>query len=474
MGDPVSLQQNGYNRVGVIDGFTVIMRNRESKEKALDITYHVTSLTFFEDMFSPALHGEMVIFDAIDLLNGIHLPTGDDLSFPIVGEETISVQFGVTGVKTQVNLEFDIYSISDITPSPQNKYRSYILKFCSREHTMDAYTLVQHPFNTQISNAANVIFTKYLSTPISQTYQYQKKLPPKNLVTQATMGVQQLIIPRLSPFESMKFLTKRALAEKTNISGTYLFFESKKQFNFCDIEYCIQQGITKQAKDANTFHYYYGSAIQDNVVQFSKKQFKIITSLVQKSKFDTIEKLKEGVFESDLLLFDSVNQEAKTYHYSLSEEESKYVTLDKYLENSNYFVMKELPGKYTKKFFVAKDVTIPDTYIEKIIPERTSYMMRLAQNMFTIETVGDPTVDVGDVINIEYPTVYTDTSTTSGQAPLFKPDKYLSGNFLVVTIKHKLTLQTYYTTMDVYKIGYAAPVGNNPVSPSIVPSPNAK
>jgi hypothetical protein len=71
--------------------------------------------------------------------------------------------------------------------------------------------------------------------------------------------------------------------------------------------------------------------------------------------------------------------------------------------------------------------------------------------MYTADTYGDTAIAAGDLIYLELPEVQGSTSTIGA-------DKYLSGYFLVTTIHHKLTSDSYYTTFDMFKNGFSEPV----------------
>jgi len=103
-------------------------------------------------------------------------------------------------------------------------------------------------------------------------------------------------------------------------------------------------------------------------------------------------------------------------------------------------------------FFIPKDSTQPETYLDEVYAHRASYMTRFAQNMFTAEVYGDPNIKAGDVILIDLPEIIGTTG------PTVNKDKYLSGYFMVTTIHHKLTPDNYLCTYDLFKNGFSTQV----------------
>lgn len=94
---------------------------------------------------------------------------------------------------------------------------------------------------------------------------------------------------------------------------------------------------------------------------------------------------------------------------------------------------------------------IQDTYLDTIYPNRGSYFGRMAQDVFTIMTYGDAGIKAGDVIILDLPEGRPQDLNKSMANP------WLSGFFLVATVKHIITQSSYITIMDIYKNSYAAP-----------------
>jgi hypothetical protein len=472
--------QNQYGGLGALKAFQVVLKNVDSSI-AIDITSQVLNFSIYEDIFSPTLYGDVTIKDATNLLNG-EPQLGNTIGFPIVGEEYIEVVYSIAG-QDDVFRRFAVYAIKNISFDANLKVRNYILQFCSEEHLIDATTLVQKSYISPISDMVKDILVNYLRVDDSVPNGKNKKI----YRIQPTKGQQQIVVPRLSPLETLNLFARRSIAEKLFESGTYLFFENKNGFNFCDIEYLIQDGRQNRTKSVSTYTYYHQNprAGEEKTTSYTSNEtpanaYKTVMNLTQKHKFDTIEKIKRGYFESEALVYDLANRQVSPTLYKFLDNYDKFNALGNpkeginavYPENSLDFIRNvtqepssqpkkfgifnftkdaPAPGKHTKVFFVPKDSTKPDTYLETIYVNRASYMSRLAQNMYTADTYGDTAIAAGDLIYLELPEVQGSTSTIGA-------DKYLSGYFLVTTIHHKFTPDSYHTTFDMFKNGFSEPV----------------
>jgi hypothetical protein len=454
------------------------------RSKALDISNLVGEINITEDIFSTTLSGTVEILDSVNLLGGVP-------GFPIVGEEFIELSYTVSWEPEPVTifLRFLVYGITNIERSNNSTSKTYILNICSEEHLIDATTKVAKGYTDLHSNIAKNIFSDYLLLD-KENIPYRGKRIKKFNVPHNSRGIQNVCIPYLSPFQSIEFLARRSISELSN-SGAYLFFENFKGYNFCDIEYLIKTGVAKahSSKDngknyLDDFTYYFENPVI--TTSNANRAQKTIISMVQKNMFDTIEKLKHGMFESRVHIYDYINkrilltsfdfldsgqnktgQKTNNSTVVLGNQEN---SMKSYPENSLEFIKtftsnENKPSTYKKYFYIPKDYSINDTYLDLVYKNRASYFTRLAQNMYTIVTTGNPNLNAGDVILALIP---SGDGVNVGKEVL---DKYMTGYYLVCSINHKITSFAYATTMDIYKNAYGYPVEQNQESP-IIPENN--
>lgn len=483
-----SVQPGKYGGLGAIEKLKVVLKNVDGTS-SIDITSLVLNLSIYEDIFSPTIYGDVSIKDSVNLLNG-EQQDSNAFAFPLVGEEYIEMAYNVTGEET-VFRRFAVYAIKNIQHDANLKVRNYVLHFCSEEHLLDATTLVQRSWkDKQISDMVKDVLVDYLK--VNEVLPNGKK--KKIYRIQPTRGQQQIVVPRLTPFETLNLFARRSIAEKLFTSGTYLFFENKDGFHFCDIEFLIQDGRQKRTKNIDVYTYkYHKSNFGEDGGPNSPNAYKTIIDFKQKHRFDTIEKLKRGYFENEAIVLNLTNRQYESTKFQFIDKYKDFNALGNpnvdgknlvYPENSFDFIAtvtqdppitpkmfgifslksKESPGRHTKTFFIPKDGTKDDTFLEEIYKNRSSYMTRLAQNMYTVDVYGDTAITAGDVITIDLPEIH-------GMTRPNETDKFLSGYFLITSIHHKITSDSYHCTFDLFKNGYSSPVRT--VETSVEPLPAA-
>jgi len=453
-----------YEQLGYLKNITVKLLNVD-KTKVIDITLQMLNMEIYEDIFSNTLYGLINVDDSIGLMNGIPGGSQTNIHFPIVGEEFLDITYEIVG-RPAVKLLFSVYNIEEIINSDNFKNRKYKLKFASSEHIDDAKTLIQKSYKSPLSDMAKDIFTTFLKTK-------------KTLDIEDTQGQQQIIIPRLSPFEALNFLAKRSLSNNDKKkSASYVCFENTAGFHFCDIETLIQNGFKqkdaaeKTKDDKNLYTYIIKNP---NIAESQADAFKTVITFKIKNRFDTVEKLKRGYFESDTIVYDFINHQITPTRFKFKDTANSTLSVAPYPENSSDFIDKSTSTAnndvYVKKFMVAKDLSTgtPDTFLENIYANKAAYMTRLNQNMTTIETYGDPKIKAGDVVTVRYPEI-VGTTLKKGDSN----DKYLNGEFLIGTIQHRFTPRAYVTSMDLYKNGYNEKVVQSETNKGIFGSDSAQ
>lgn len=513
---------DNQKQLGLLSEYSVYLLNADGT-RSIGITRLITQMTITEDIFKNTLYGSVRIKDAVNLLGGklgknnVSV-VNNSKGFPIVGEEFLEIVYTNSFNDKNVKLRFAVYSISDIIYSKNNTVKEYTLNFCSEEHLIDATTLVMKKYSKQnsdnikdlcrdflnlddgtsvVTNIQNAVGMNtagslgYPSTGDKAQFKSKKKL----VTVQPTAGVQDVVIPRLSPLQAAEFLARRSMGDDEKFqSGTFLFFENFEGFHFCDLEYLILKGVQKAAQDEVPYTYFYENPLirDPNKPLPPEREFKTVHRIDHMHYFDTVEKLKMGMFESEVITYDFINGNHNPNRFRFLNNENMNnrdgIALGNFKnqhfpENSTSFMNKvvtkdDTDMKFSRKFLIPKDLSDPtrDTYLDIIYPNRASYFTRLAQDVFTIHTYGDPTIRAGDVILLNVP-------DGDGNDPTAL-NPYLSGFYLVGTIRHIYTQTTYQTIMDIYKNAFGAPlettdeaVENKPDAavndgPKVTPPPN--
>jgi len=390
----------------------------------LGIRNQVREIVIYESIFSNFLHGSLVIQDAIGLMS----------KYPIVGEELLSIEFGLQDDSIRkIRGQFLIFSVEEIDRSSDNKSQAYILKFCSVEKLQD----VVQPMNA---------YNNTIDSIVRRIVQYNLQ-SNKAVNTERTLGVQEIAFPSSVPSKSIDFLSRRAISS-LNRSSSFLFFERLNEgFVFKTVEQLIRESSTRDE------YFLY----PERTIEARARDFFTVQDFYFDSRFNTLDKLVNGLVDSELLQYDLVTkkQTSTTFKYRDVFREMTHVdsrvpgklNTDGYLslleDNSSLDATK---NEYT---YIVDDSSRPKTFLEKSYGHRKVFFNSLQQVQGTIAVPGLPDRKAGDVITLKIPPMEGDTDTAVDQ------DNFVSGDFLVTNIKHTiLNNQKYSMTLDLTKDCY--------------------
>ena len=235
-------------------------------EKIVDLSSAWTEINLFEDIYSPAVSGDVTLVTSGGFVEGI----------PIIGEETLEIHMSVAGVNPKGTPKpgkssFDDPVTKSVEPMIIGKYRiykndppqplakvdgvfSYKFYFVSEEMITNMKIKVQKAYPTTMSFGAAY---PQMSSPsssdeitidqITRSLFYDcfigAKKPAnqnptrKNFLVEPTTGTVSYVIPNWTPFQALNFLAGRAVSVNYRTSGSnFVFYETLRGYRFVSIE----------------------------------------------------------------------------------------------------------------------------------------------------------------------------------------------------------------------------------------------
>ena len=363
------------------------------------------SLTIYESIDKPFMQCDIVLLDAINLLE----------SLPIVGEETIELSFQTQGVNIPTTLKFNVFQLGGIENSSQNKAQLYTLRCVSSERILNNVNVVQKGYTETIDTIVFDIILNYLKTN-------------KNITTEPTKGVQSLVIPYLAPMEAIDFVRRRAVSTKYPTSN-FLFFENKNGFYFRTFEGLVEENTQKIGNKVFT----YSPTI--NTKQYTGQEYRNILNVSSSTRFDSNDKLQSGSLNNLAKAFDLVTLSVSDTSFKFTERGNLFSGVD---QKGTLPTSLEFASKYATKtpeiFMIPKDSSKPDTFIADTVGLNIAHRNFLKQNRTQIMIYGDSALKVGDVIECHLPEVVGTTGKRN-------ESKLVTGNYFIAALNHYITVE---------------------------------
>ena len=299
--------------------------------------------------------------------------------------------------------------------SSQNKAQVYTLRCVSSERILNNVNVVQKGYNETIDTIVFDIILNYLETK-------------KNIFTEPTKGIQNLVVPYLAPMEAIDFVKRRAVSTKYPTSN-FLFFENKNGFYFKTFESLVEENSQTIGNKVFT----YTPTINTN--QYTGREFRNILNVSSGTRFDSNDKLQSGAINNVVKSFDLVTLSMTNTSFKFTERGNLFSGVDKRGTQTTSLDFATKYGSRTPEIFmVPKDSSKPDTFIADTIGLNLAHRNFLKQNRTQIKIYGDSALKVGDVITCKFPEV-TGTTGKKGES------KLVSGNYLIVALNHHITME---------------------------------
>jgi len=413
----------------------------QNRPKRISVRSLVTELNIYESLTNKTLSGNVVITDAQNVAN--HLP--------LTGFEEIEFKFFTPGTSRAYDFSsstghpMKIYKISNrqgLNPRTQ----IYVLNFASKEMITNEQVKVQRAFENSIDNTILGIVRNELNSD-------------KTLILEETKGIRKFVFPRIRPFEAIDMLTKSAESKKHHTPGM-MFYENALGFQFKSYESMLASTDTT-ARPVVALYRPTPANIRDergnrNVV----KEMQTVRGFSINSQFDTLKNLRNGIYNARVVSHDNFNKtfnetdfdyltEYPKSHHTEHDGTGGKVDGKGILPFFNYSQGKSMSDYPEGTLYFMSDTQrihnnaeIPDYF--DITPKRLSQRLSFETFNVSVDVPGFTGISCGELVAFEMPAY-----EPAGRDNPFDNDPYLSGRYLVKSIRHSIDTVNDYHRMNI-------------------------
>jgi hypothetical protein len=317
------------------------------------------------------------------------LDTDDTLGkLKVLGDEMIELSFSAPGTPV---LDY-VFAMDKMTLEAfpgSEKTKKWTLHGVGRETLAAKAIYIQKSYNTDIASIVSDIHSNFLNSV-------------KTLATEATEGIQKIIIPNLKPFDAIDMVRRRASSGQ-NAASNFLYFENADGYHFKTIQGMLSGGVVKSFQHSDALGTSIFNNTIDNIIDYEVPQL-----------FSSSERIDLG----------GLTQRTATYDLRTRKYNYQDQTLNTVGGLSSVF------GKAFNLFsFLPFDSSgRGNTFLPQSTPLQLAGLANMLQCYIVLQVYGDTRVKAGDVIYCNIP---ESVSTTS---PYRNPDPLLTRNYLVSRI----------------------------------------
>lgn len=387
----------------------------------IDIRDVFTSIDIYEGIFNNSISGAITVLDSLSLIENM----------PLFGNEIVEI-----GVKTpslppekQLKIRARIYKITDRAPLKDGTV-GFVLHFVSPEMLYSAGLKISKSYKEMlISDMATDVYNNYIE-PVSN----------KKFIVEPTTFIRSVILPSWSPFFALNWFAKNCKSEKY-VGASFVFFERRDAYIFTSLEALFN--VRPQAS------YIYG--IKNTVDE--KNQTKSLDDFYNAEKYkiksspDTLANISAGMYSAKLVSNDLVKRKMETEYFNYNDDYSDF----------NHTAKSKLTNNTLFNEFVTSHVTIlPKQFnafgesdegskLDEIIMDRKSQLQQIQNIQLEVIVPGNTSRSIGEMITFTIPS-YQPTGKDDKKAP--NKDEYLSGNYLITSLRHSITPENHSMMME--------------------------
>jgi hypothetical protein len=430
------------------------------KPKGTNINGMIGNISFTQSINMTSWMGSITVHDNSGFLE----------NYPLRGEEELILKLNSLDLNYEIDLNAQIYKINNMSTTENNDGVVYTLHFMSKASYAAGTRRIIKSFKDQsASEIVGSLFKEYVSN-YSQQKRVDEELPfstkkynligddnrGRRLYIQPTNGYLRAIIPNYGTNQAMRFISSKSFSVNAQ-SSSYRFFETFEGYYFVTDEFLIKSAISNNDKVINLFY--------DSFVSLDPKkmsdQIRTIETLSNTKRVDVGFDTHGGGYVNKVIEIDYVRRKVNENVFDYTKD-AKYIDTTGNIPkissdiHSPEFIKDTFNEENAKRFLVFKDYSQEgdmasnlraDQYYSEIISRRTSQQHHMSSIEISIGLKGRLDISAGSIININA----TGFSGSNDK----KPNKQISGNYLVYSVSHDINKDILKTSANLIKYDWS-------------------
>lgn len=404
---------------------------------SMNVRGQFESMVIYEDLFSNSLSGTLVLKDSMNLAK----------HFPIVGLEKVRVVFYTPGDvegDTPIELTFRGYSYESLPTSTDNtKYLT--IELVSEIEVKNKETKISRSYR-------KMPYSKMVESLFSLLKEPEEETRYKTFITN-TSGIYNLVIPFWTPLYAINWIASKSISASNLSHCDFVFYQSLDgTFNFVSLSDLKQRKVVAKYNRAP-------AGRRDEAGNLPVQDYlRNITNHTILKLPDYWEGQALGVYASNLTTFDitrkTISRTNYNYFGQMSNGNEPKVAEEPLLSQTQ----KDLARKYSSyRKFLPKHSYLFDGFrnndnVELYALRHQSLMQRMNAMQLKLEVPGDSRLRVGDKINVTIP------STEDTKDKEEWRDTFLSGNYIITSVRHLIMDGSYSMELIVSRDSYEQPL----------------
>ena len=407
-----------------------------------NIRNNIIEMNIYESIDSSFMSGKIVLRDSYNERQNMGLTGQEEIEFVLrTNDEADAIDFQTVRGR--------IYKINNQVGITDNQ-QIYTLHFVSIEAMRNA----QNKVLTAYSGSGDQIFTQVLKNVIKTE---------KRLQVQKSTNFQKVVGNTMYPFAFIDMVARRSSADK---SHGFMFYENHRGYQFHSFDNLHTRTNGEKREPVESF--FSTQSLEERDTDTNMRTLKDFAILRTQ---DTLRDYSDGLLASTNFAYNRLDKTATTTKHNYAKAHSKTPHIDGLYPL--YTTTPEEPYKTLFSYDLAKtSVTTSDPSLhtqsatDEVLYDNYSSNLTL-RNMrgLSLESMrvkitvnGNSNLAAGDLIHIELPNYEPIVNKTDDRVY----DLYLSGNYIIAQINHKVSPEGYVSICECVKDSVNIPYESSP------------
>jgi len=423
---------------------------------SIDVTTCVSSIQYFEDVFSPAIFISVLLVNTDGILTS--LDNKDNSMQPgIKGGERVRLVIEQTATKSTIKLD-----------ETKNSYYIYKVHGSTTEATREVFLIELAPVEV-FMNETSRVFKRYpeqdgnvqgIDTSVKLILKDVLKTT-KNIDAEPTLNSYSFFGNSKKPFSVLTWLCPKSIPNigksgtETGTAG-FLFYQNKNGYNFKSVDKLLSGLIPNSADSKNISKYSLPNSTPNEADPASN--FIILSIPVFERNVNIFENLRIGMYSSVNYFFDINTRKLNVYNYKLTESynimkhssrSTEKPKVPKGLENSPSRLMVKVTDSLVKNVIGGDPNKTPDNISKYQSQSVARYNLAFSQ-LLNITVPLNLNLTVGDVVDLNFANISKDDSRGN-------KDNLKSGYYMIKELSHLFSENKGYTGLKLARDSYGRP-----------------
>lgn len=419
---------------------SIILKSRINNAE-INLINLYDSIIIYEKISNSFIHGIISITDTNGFIE----------SLPIIGEETVEFKIKKKmGDKDYFEIKGFIYKVSNRIKNPESKSIEYYDLCFVTENALENQTKrVSKTYKGTVSSMVEKISKNYLNLEVIDKIDEENLKPYETIVVEKTLDDNKITIPNMKPVESLDFLTKFSYSkngkDKNPFNTTFFFYQTRQGYFYQSLEKIILENKDKIKHDyfvSNDVNIKNGQTDISVIDLFTVIEYRFLKF------YDNFKASNSGYYGGTNVGYDTLTKTIHNHTLNYGEIFDDMVHLEKNDTNSKDYVLNKSPEKILFSSLPTNKGSSESQYISAKTSNDIYYtkeeIIKLLKNtkrqrfneglVIEIDIPSNPYLNVNDVINLRFPSYERENNQKK-----FLDDKYFSGNYIVMGIKHEFS-----------------------------------